>query len=372
MPHCNSYYALARDLDDYYRAPDHRHDFRLKFNMAGPVELKGYASENETDDKSLLLNSEVKRRKYCSPFATERFPCFSKILIALLLVVIVVIIVTVGIVLGTKNTRKQIKQEPWINSRLPTTVSPKWYNLSLSVSMEHFTVQGEAEIGAVVSNARTSYIILHALDMNISSAIIRAGGREVTIRDSFFYAPNQFYVISTSEPLSSQFITIQLNFSYKLVDGLSGFYRSSYTTNGTTAYLATTQFEPTDARRAFPCFDEPAFKANFTIHVTHDCHYTAVSNMPMSSISGDTTCGSGGSLTTHFRTSLRMSTYLVAIVVSQFTSHNLLIEGGRIQVCSTTGLLKNNFRAPPPPPPPLAVPGTSCMKYCMLLNVTIH
>ena len=304
--------------------------------MAGHVELtKGYASEDESNDKSLLLTSNVKDKKTCRPCTTQRLPCYAKISIALLLLSIVVVILAVGIAVGVKNTEKRAELKPWTNSRLPTTVIPQWYDLFLNVDMERFTVQGKAEIGVAVLNAQTSYIILHAMHMNISSPIIRSGGRELPIKNSFFYTLNEFYVITMSEPLVPQFVTVQLNFSYELADGLAGFYRSKYTNNGTTAYLATTQFEATDARRAFPCFDEPAMKANFTIHITHDCHYTAVSNMPVSTITGDTTCLSGAKSTTHFSTSLKMSTYLVAFVVSQFKYNNMTIEGGRIQVCST-------------------------------------
>lgn len=59
-----------------------------------------------------------------------------------------------------------------------------------------------------------------------------------------------------------------------------GFYKSSYILNTNTIYLATTQFQPTYARRAFPCFDEPAFKAVFNIYLTYPSEYNALSNMP--------------------------------------------------------------------------------------------
>ena len=306
--------------------------------MAEHVELKDkdVSEDDAPDDKSRLLTQSIKDKKIFRPCVNKRLSCYTKISIAFLLLIIVVVIVAVGIGVGlrVKNTRKKADLEPWTNTRLPSTVVPQRYQLFLNVNMEHFVLQGKAEIDAIVTDTQTSYIILHAMHMNISSPMIRSGGHEVKIKDSFFYTPNQYYVIAISDPLPQQLVTVQLNFSYQIVDGLSGFYRSTYTKNGTTAYLATTQFEPTDARRAFPCFDEPAFKANFTIHVTHDCHYTAVSNMPVSSISGDPTCSStGGTITTHFRTSLKMSTYLVALVISQFTFNNMSIEGGRIQVC---------------------------------------
>ena len=236
--------------------------------------------------------------------------------LAIVVVCLVAAAIAVGVTVRASSSSAGVG-DPWLNVRLPPNIQPQTYDLSLGVDLTKFTVQGVVKISAAVQ-AATPYILVHALNMDISSTSVSTG----TISDQFFYTKNEFYVIVMKENLpAGQSIVITLNFNYNLTDGLSGFYRSSYTTNGTTAYLATTQFEPTDARRAFPCFDEPAFKANFTIHVTHDCHYTAVSNMPVSSMSGDCT-SAGSSVTTNFQTSVRMSTYLVAFIVSQFSYIN--------------------------------------------------
>ena len=238
------------------------------------------------------------------------------VVVALVLVIALVTAIAVGVTVGASSSSAGVG-DPWLNVSLPPNIQPQTYELSLSVDLTKFTVQGVVTISAAVQ-AATPYILVHALDMDISSTSVSTG----TISDQFFYTKNEFYVIVMNEDLpAGQSIVITLNFNYNITDGLSGFYRSSYTTNGTTAYLANTQFEPTDARRAFPCFDEPAFKANFTIHITHDCHYTAVSNMPISSMSGDCT-SVGSSVTTSFQTSVRMSTYLVAFIVSQFSYVN--------------------------------------------------
>lgn len=65
---------------------------------------------------------------------------------------------------------------------------------------------------------------------------------------------------------------------------MAGFYRSSYkNSDGNTKYLAVSQMEPTDARRAFPCFDEPALKAEYTVTLVADKHHTCLSNMDQAS-----------------------------------------------------------------------------------------
>ena len=229
--------------------------------------------------------------------------------------------IAVGTALGVGLSSSSASDaDPWCNVRLPSNIMPQTYDLALTVDLTEFTVQGTVSIAAAVQ-AATPYILVHALDMNID--ISKTSVSTGTISNQFFYNDNQFYVIVMDEALpANEDITIKLSFNYKLTAGLSGFYLSSYTTNGTTAYLATTQFEPTDARMAFPCFDEPAMKANFTIHITHDCHYTAVSNMPVSTITGDTACTSGNAVVTNFQTSVKMSTYLVAFIVSQFNCIN--------------------------------------------------
>ena len=107
---------------------------------------------------------------------------------------------------------------------------------------------------------------------------------------------------------------LEMKFTGQLNDKMAGFYRSTYKNHdGTEGILATTQMEPTDARRAFPCFDEPALKAEFTITLIADKKLTCLSNMDVAS---ETAVGTGKKAV-KFTKSPRMSTYLVAFIVGE-------------------------------------------------------
>lgn len=99
--------------------------------------------------------------------------------------------------------------------------------------------------------------------------------------------------------------------------------------------MATTQFEATDARAAFPCFDEPEFKAQFIVTLVHQKDYKALSNMPVAKvISRD-----DGFMESHFKETVKMSTYLLAFIVCDFAYKESHTKRGN-RVCMDDGLLK--------------------------------
>ena len=206
-------------------------------------------------------------------------------------------------------------------------LNPADYSIKLMVDINEFTVSGGSVINLNIVK-ETSYVIFHTKLMNITSFDVFQNGKPMTVESNFTYEENEFYVLRLKNSLSVGKARLELNYSYILRDYLVGFYRSSYKdASGVTHWIGTTHFEPTDARRAFPCFDEPALKANFTISITHDSSLNAHSNMPVKRY--DFPLGSSGNLiTTSFETSVKMSTYLVAFVVSEFECMTQQTETG--------------------------------------------
>lgn len=249
-------------------------------------------------------------------------------------VVVLVIAAGLFIVLGVALQPKPKEGDRWEQVRLPRTVIPQTYNLHLVTNLPSLAVAGSVAITAVVNDS-TKFIIFHAKDMSVANVSVRLGDQAVEVNRIFNYSENDFMIIELSQSLSqNDAITISMNFNYTLRNDLVGFYNSSYIMDGQTHVLATTQFEPTDARRAFPCFDEPALKANFTISITHPSEYTAVSNMPATDTRAVT---KDSKVTTSFVTSYRMSTYLVAFVVSDFkcSSPDTTASGVKVGIAIT-------------------------------------
>ena len=170
----------------------------------------------------------------------------------------------------------------------------------------------------VVHPVQTVY--LNAVDLRVTSASLARAGVAATTPPVAIYhevASKPILALDFAGPLERGPATLHLAFSGILNDKLAGFYRSKYTVDGEVRYLATTQFEATDARRAFPCWDEPALKATFdvTLVVPHD--RVAISNMPI--------VESADLPETHqrvvrFGRSPVMSTYLLAFIVGEFDS----------------------------------------------------
>jgi puromycin-sensitive aminopeptidase len=124
-------------------------------------------------------------------------------------------------------------------------------------------------------------------------------------------------VFQLHENLKIGTVFLHIVFSGVLNDYLQGFYRSKYTVDGEDRYMATTQFESTDARLAFPCWDEPALKSKFRVWLTTPVGFTAVSNMPVIKKITIDKFGVKKNVFEFDETPI-MSTYLLAFVVGEF------------------------------------------------------
>ncbi|XP_067015218.2 aminopeptidase N [Anabrus simplex] len=134
--------------------------------------------------------------------------------------------------------------------------------------------------------------------------------------------------------------TLQIPFWGNITYGLRGLYRSVYTDeNGVKKSLAVTHMEATHARRVFPCFDEPAMKAQFEIHVLRKDNLTSVSNMPL--VSSQLVPDQPGWVVDSFEPTPVMSTYLVAVLVSDFGALNSTGIDPKFSVLARKGQLKN-------------------------------
>lgn len=195
---------------------------------------------------------------------------------------------------------------------LPTNVKPQHYNLKLEPLFDTFKFNGEVTIDLDVKET-SDFITLHSTEIEFLEYYVIGPNKEnikpidVTTNDDD--QTKTFKFTDKFEQGSS--IQIYIKFIGELNDKMAGFYRSTYEEDGKTKYLATTQMEPTDCRRAFPSFDEPNLKAKFTITLVGDKNLTFLSNMDVR-YEQDL---SESQKAVHFNTTPYMSTYLVAFIV---------------------------------------------------------
>ncbi|XP_051539127.1 endoplasmic reticulum aminopeptidase 1-like [Myxocyprinus asiaticus] len=214
---------------------------------------------------------------------------------------------------------------PWGKMRLPETMKPQHYDLLIHLNLTSLAFTGVVQILLEVEQA-TRGIILQSKNLQISRALLLGPEHPQDLQVSEFEPYEQTAVFSDGFTFKRGSHVVQLELSANLSDSFHGFYKSTYTTSsGEVRTLASTQFEATHARAAFPCFDEPAFKASLTIHVQRESRHISISNMPKvhiteASIKMVSICLGNGLLEDHFDTTVKMSTYLVAFIICDFHS----------------------------------------------------
>jgi aminopeptidase N len=212
--------------------------------------------------------------------------------------------------------------------RLPEVAAPENYKLSFTPDLEKATFNGEETITVRVLKP-TSEITLNAVDIDFHDVTVTAGGatQKAKITPE---KDKEMVVLAIEKPLAAGQATIHITYSGILNSEMRGFYIGK---DDKGREYAATQFEATDARRAFPSFDEPDYKATFDITTVADKGMVAISN---SKISSDTP-GAGDKHTVHFSTTPKMSSYLAALVVGNFEYIEGEADGIPIRVYSTPG-----------------------------------
>ncbi|XP_026673854.1 aminopeptidase M1-like [Ceratina calcarata] len=193
-------------------------------------------------------------------------------------------------------------------------VIPIAYKLHLKPDLVKFTFDGETEITLialitdVALTLNSKFLTVHDLkfvDLNTTN----------TLESKYIEDEEQETLNVTIKPHfeKDHHYSLQIKYAAILRNDGKGFYMSMMRTNGSTGYVVTTNFEPTGARLAFPCWDEPAYKAKFTISLTHNKTLQALSNTEVLKKEEE-----NGMITTTFKQTPLMSTYLVAFVLSDY------------------------------------------------------
>lgn len=203
---------------------------------------------------------------------------------------------------------------------LPKNVKPLHYDLTLEPNFESFKYDGHVSIDLeVVENTKS--ISLNTLELDIHETTISSGNTVVSSSPKLSYnEDSQTTRIEFDQEIpAGTKATLFQKFSGTLNDNMAGFYRSSYKgPDGEDQWMATTQMEPTDARRAFPCFDEPALKATFSVTLIADKKMTCLSNMDVKDEKElDSKTSGPPKKAVAFNKTPPMSTYLLAFIVGE-------------------------------------------------------
>ncbi|KAJ8311423.1 hypothetical protein KUTeg_010778 [Tegillarca granosa] len=223
---------------------------------------------------------------------------------------------------GKKSEKSGNKTEkyPWDEIRLPRYLLPIHYDIELWVDLENKDFQGQVNMTIYV-NASTKYIMFHINHLVIDFESVRISelnsypNENLKIVRQLHVWRHQFHVIELETELTPgiKYIVRIGNYTGKIVRDLKGLYLSSYvTTDGQVRYLAATQLQSTDARKVFPCMDEPDMKATYKVTIVHKREQF---------ISPD-------KIRVTFHKTPKMSTYLLAIVVSDFEYKESIFDDG--------------------------------------------
>ena len=224
--------------------------------------------------------------------------------------------------------------DPSAQHRLPYSVRPTRYELHVEPDLDDASFRGTVRIDAE-ADGLVERVVLHARELEIRSAGVHVAGGQVVAATPGPTEHEDRVELVLGAPIGPGPVCIELAFSGVLNDKLCGFYRSTFTDDtGAARTIATTQFEATDARRAFPCFDEPDRKAVFAVSVDVPPGLQAFSNGPVvaEEVLPD------GRTRVRFGDTIPMSTYLVALAVGPLVATEPVdVDGVPVRVVHVPG-----------------------------------
>nr|CAD7461677.1 unnamed protein product [Timema tahoe] len=246
-----------------------------------------------------------------------------------------------------------VRREWEADYRLPATTLPLHYDLLLHPDLEGGTFTGEVAIKLNVTEARRSLVVNCKLLEVLSTRLWRldVGGGEVALKRTFEYPANEFWVAEVGDPagLAPGTYSLKMEFSGKLTDKIVGFYRSVYVdpSSQERRLIATSKFQPTYARQAYPCFDEPGFKSQFRVRLVRPNQgYSALSNMDqvVSQLTGETPQGlvKKDSMVRLVKTITRLGVILAPFNYSKYKQLVLLYHLSRSTSCPTVPFVQEH------------------------------
>jgi aminopeptidase N len=212
--------------------------------------------------------------------------------------------------------------------RLPEVAAPDAYKLTFTPDLEKATFEGDETISIRVLKP-SAEVTLNAVDIDFHEVTITSGGSTQKAK----VTPDkdkEMVVLAVEKPLAAGAATVHITYTGTLNSEMRGLYLGK---DDQGRKYAASQFEATDARRAFPSFDEPGYKATFDITAVADKGLVAISNQKIVS----DTPGPGDKHTVHFATTVKLSSYLAALVVGNFEYIEGGVDGIPIRVYNTPG-----------------------------------
>lgn len=195
-----------------------------------------------------------------------------------------IVCIAAAAAIATSAPSANISERETLSYRLETTVLPQHYGVEVTpyFSSEHgkqqFTFDGKVDVTLSTTAGDIRKITLHANQLNISS--------DIRLRDAITPLSEIKVISQTYDPRTHKYTlglasaltpmrkyVLSMQYVGQLSSDMTGFYRSSYEENGQIKWLATTQMQPTHARKVFPCFDEPRFKATFVVKINRPSNY---------------------------------------------------------------------------------------------------